>query len=181
MFEIGIVTFFGVHLIPFFTSVRNYFLNRFGENLYKGLFSLLSLTGLFLLIFYYQSSSTFYYEINGTAYSYSKYIMLLSFPLIIAANMQTYMRKLLRHPMSIGLGIWATMHLLVNPDFSSIILFGSFLIYSIVSAFLSEIRGSKASVSNPKLSLDILSIGIGVFLTFLTFNYHENLTGVSLT
>ena len=175
------MTFFGVHLIPFFTSVRNYFLNRFGENPYKGLFSLLSLTGLFLLIFYYQSSSTFYYEINSTAYSYSKYIMLLSFPLIIAANMQTYMRKLLRHPMSIGLGIWATMHLLVNPDFSSIILFGSFLIYSIVSAFLSEVRGSKASVSNPKLPLDILSIGIGVFLTFITFNYHEKLTGVSLT
>ena len=67
------------------------------------------------------------------------------------------------------------------PDFSSIILFGSFLIYSIVSAFLSEIRGSKTSGSNPKLSLDILSIGIGVFLTFLAFNNHEKLTGVSLT
>ncbi len=174
------MTFFGIHLIPFFAGVRNYFLNKLGENLYKGLFSLLSLTGLFLLVFGYESSSNFFYPVNGTAYSYSKYIMLISFPLIIAANMQTYMRKVLRHPMSIGLGIWATVHLLVNPDFSSIILFGSFLAYSIISAFLSEFRGFKKDLSKPKISLDILSIVLGLFLTLLTFNFHEKLTGVPL-
>ena len=181
MFEIGVMTFFGVHLIPFFSRLRVFFLYQFGETLYKALFSVLSIVGLFLLSFGYQSGSNFYYPINDTAYSYSEYVMFVAFPLIVASNMQTYIKKFLRHPMSLGIGIWAIMHLLVNPDFASTILFGSFLIYSIVSAFLSELRNSKTNVLKPKLGLDILAVVLGVFLASLAFNFHGNLTGVQLT
>lgn len=181
MFEIGIAIFFGVHLIPFIASLRNFFSNKFGENLYKSLFSLFSLMGLFLISFGYQSNSDFLYSINGTVYSYSKYIMFISFPLIVATNMPTYIKKYIKHPMSVGVGIWAIMHLMLNPDLASVILFGSFLVYSIVSAVMSEFRSVKTSVENPKIIFDFLSVGIGVFLTFIAFHFHENLTGIALT
>ena len=40
----------------------------------------------------------------------------------------------MRHPMLTGFGLWALAHLLVNGDLASIIMFGSFLVWAIVTA-----------------------------------------------
>ena len=46
---LGIAIFFSIHLVPIF-PLKNILINRFGENKYKGLFSLIALVGLLIII-----------------------------------------------------------------------------------------------------------------------------------
>ena len=181
MFYSGIVIFFGIHLIPLVTKFRLYLKDRLGEGSYMGLFSIISLTGILLIIFGYESNSNFQYPMNGNAYIYAKYVMFFALTLNIAAVMPTYIKKYTKHPMSLGIAIWTVLHLLVNPDTASIILFGSFLAYSTVSVLVAELRESNSELVTPKVLYDIFAIALGIALTFLTYNFHEYLSGVKLT
>ena len=107
--------------------------------------------------------------------------MLFALTLNIAAVMPTYIKKYTKHPMSLGIAIWAILHLLVNPDTASIILFGSFLAYTIVSVVVAELRDSFSESATPKVLYDMFAIVLGVALTFLAYNFHEYLSGVRLT
>tara|TARA_B100001013_G_scaffold81932_1_gene44468 strand:- start:2711 stop:3256 length:546 start_codon:yes stop_codon:yes gene_type:complete len=180
MFYTGIIFFFGVHLIPLNTHLKKILKTRLGEGPYIGLFSLLSLVGLLLVIFGYESSSNFLYSTNINAFIYSKYIMFLSLTALIAANFPTYIKKYSKHPMSLGIAIWSILHLLTNSDTSSVILFSSFLIYAIVSVLIAELRNAIIKQSTPKIMFDVLSIILGGLLTMLAFNFHEYLSGVDL-
>ena len=142
MFYSGIIIFFGIHLVPLITKLRLFLKDRLGEGPYMGLYSIISLTGIVLIIFGYESNSNFQYSVNGKAYVYAKYFMFFALTLNIAAVMPTYIKKYTKHPMSLGIAIWAILHLLVNPDTTSIILFGSFLAYATVSVMVAELRDS---------------------------------------
>ena len=180
MFYSGIIIFFGVHLVPLITRLRLFLKDRLGEGSYMGLFSIVSVTGILLIIFGYESNSNFQYSINGKAYIYAKYVMFFALTLNIAAVMPTYIKKYTKHPMSVGIAIWALMHLLTNSDTSSVILFGSFIIYGIVSVLVAELKGIDKKTLTPRIVFDALSMALGVFLTFLAFNIHEYLSGVKL-
>lgn len=181
MFEVGISIFFGVHLIPFIKKLKFFLQSKLGENTYKGLFSLISLLGIFLIIFGYESNANLLYSVNEKAYLYSKYIMFISFTLLIAANIPTYIKKIIKHPMSLGIAIWAVIHLMVNPDTYSVILFGSFLVYSVISVLILELNNnSQFEEIDPKISFDILSVSLGILFTLLAFNFHEYLSGINL-
>jgi uncharacterized membrane protein len=181
MFYSGIIIFFGIHLVPLIGKLKVFLKDKLGEGPYMGLFSVVSLTGILLIIFGYESNSNFLYSINGKAYIYAKYIMFFSLTLFIAANMPTYIKKYTKHPMSLGIAIWTVLHLMTNPDTTSVILFGSFLAYSSVSVIVAELRDSKSKEVIPKIHYDIFSIVLGIVLTFLAFNFHEYLSGVSLS
>ena len=155
--------------------------DRLGEGPYMGLYSIISLTGILLIIFGYESNSNFQYSVNGKAYVYAKYFMFFALTINIAAVMTTYIKKYTKHPMSLGIAIWATLHLLVNPDTTSIILFGSFLAYATVSVVVAELRDSFSESVTPKVLYDIFAIVLGIALTFLAYNFHEYLSGVRLT
>ena len=180
MFYSGIILFFGVHLIPLNSNIKEILKNRLGENIYKGLFSLFSLFGFLLIIFGYESGSVSLYSSNALALLFSGYIMFLSLTIIIAANLPTYIKKYTKHPMSLGIAIWSGLHLLTNSDVSSIVLFGTFLVYSVVSVVSAELRKPKTKQREPRIMFDSLSIFIGVILTWLAYNYHGYLSGVNL-
>jgi len=181
MFYSGIIIFFGIHLVPLISKLRLFLKDRLGEGPYMGLYSIISLTGISLIIFGYESNSNFQYSVNGKAYVYAKYFMLLALTLNIAAVMPTYIKKYTKHPMSLGIAIWAILHLLVNPDTTSIILFGSFLAYATISVMVAELRDSFSESVTPKVLYDIFAIVLGIALTFLAYNFHEYLSGVRLT
>jgi len=181
MFYSGIIIFFGIHLVPLISKLRLFLKDRLGEGPYMGLYSIISLTGIVLIIFGYESNSNFQYSVNGKAYVYAKYFMFFALTLNIAAVMPTYIKKYTKHPMSLGISIWAILHLLVNPDTTSIILFGSFLAYATVSVVVAELRDSFSESVTPKVLYDIFAIVLGIALTFLAYNFHEFLSGVRLT
>ena len=133
-----------------------------------------------MIIFGFESSSNYLYSVYSNAYLYSKYVMFFSLTFLVAANLPTHIKKITRHPMSLGIAVWALLHLAVNPDTSSVVLFGSFLAYSAISALVSELRDAEKKAGDAKIVFDVLSVVLGIFLTFLTFNYHEYLSGVVL-
>ena len=181
MFYSGIIIFFGIHLVPLIGKLKFFLKDKLGEGPYMGLFSVVALAGILLIIFGYESKSNLLYSINGKAYIYAKYIMFFSLTLFIAANMPTYIKKYTKHPMSLGIAIWTVLHLMVNPDTTSVILFGSFLAYSSISVLVAELRNSESKEVIPKIHYDMLSLVLGALFTFLAFNFHEYLSGVSLS
>ena len=46
----GIIIFFSIHLVPI-SPLKNILISRFGENKYKGLYSLIALVGLLIIIY----------------------------------------------------------------------------------------------------------------------------------
>ena len=58
--------------------------------------------------------------------------MVISFIFLAATNMRTHIRRAVRHPMLIGVGIWAMVHLLANGHAKATLLFGAFLAYVLI-------------------------------------------------
>jgi uncharacterized membrane protein len=106
--------------------------------------------------------------------------MLFACIFLAAAFLETHTRLILRHPMLTGIIIWTIVHLSVNPDRSSVMLFGSFLVFSVVSIITSEIRGKKLSDGTAHFKFDVIAIIIGVISFALLYRFHESLFGVAL-
>ena len=106
--------------------------------------------------------------------------MVLSITLLIAANLPTYIKKYSKHPMSLGIALWSILHLLTNSDLISVILFSSFLIYTVISVLASEKKNLETNEPIPRIIFDILAVVLGTSLTILAFNFHYYLSGVSL-
>ena len=82
--------------------------------------------------------------------------------------------------MSIGIGIWALLHLAVNPDIISVILFSAFLAYSVLDILVSEFKKEEKKLYEAKILYDVLSVIVAVLITSLAYSYHESLSGVPL-
>jgi hypothetical protein len=114
----GLVLFLGIHLVPALPPARLAVATRWGENRYKGAFSLISALGLVLIIAGYALSDdrTRVFAPLPAARAIAPYAMVVSFIMFAAANMKGHLRRSIRHPMLIGLLIWSTVHLLANGD-----------------------------------------------------------------
>ena len=177
---LGIIIFFSIHLVPIF-PIKNILINRLGENKYKGLFSLIALVGL-LIIIYGFSRADFYPIWDPLPYSkeIALALMPISMILLAAANIQTNIKKFIKHPMLIGILIWSFVHLIANGDLRSIILFGSFGLYALIDIFFSK----KVLTTNIEvqytLSKDIMVIIIGLVVYLIIVYYHQFIAGVSI-
>ncbi len=93
----------------------------------------------------------------------------------------SHMKAKLGHPMVLGVKVWAFAHLLSNGTVHDLLLFGGFLVWSIV-AFASLRRRDRANGVQPvagSLSRDAIAvvIGLGVYGAF-AFVLHGWLIGV---
>ena len=177
---LGIIIFFSIHLVPIL-PIKNILINRLGENKYKGLFSLIALVGL-LIIIYGFSRADFYPIWDPLPYSkeIALALMPISMILLAAANIQTNIKKFIKHPMLIGILIWSFVHLIANGDLRSIILFGSFGLYALIDIFFSK----KVLTTNIEvkytLSKDIMVIIIGLVAYLIIVYYHQFIAGVTI-
>ena len=155
MFITGIIIFFGIHLVPFFPKTKSILRTRLGENPYMGTFSLISLIGLIMIIFGYERAIDNLYPIYSPAYAYSEYLMFVALTFLVAAYLPTHLKKITKHPMSIGIGIWALLHLAVNPDITSVVLFSAFLAYSILDILVAEFKKEEKKLHEAKILYDV--------------------------
>jgi len=175
---LGIIIFFSIHLVPIF-PLKNILINRLGKNKYKGLFSLIALVG-FLMIIYSYSRTDFYPIWNPLPYS--KEIALLLMPisiiLLVAANIQTNIKKFIKHPMLIGILIWSFVHLIANGDLRSIILFASFGVYALIDIIFSNKVLTTNNTANYTLTKDIIVVIIGLLVYAIIVYFHQHIDGV---
>jgi uncharacterized membrane protein len=184
---IGIVIFIGVHLLGMLLAgPRDRLMARLGEGPYKGLYSLVSAIGLGLMIYgFYTTRGAL--EPDDYLYAPAPWtrhaamgLVLLAFIFIGASHGKGYLKLWLKHPMSIGIGLWAIAHLLANGERPDIYFFGSFLALAVLDVILSTLRG-KLPHHEPQVKSDVRAVVIGIvlYLIFL-FGVHPYIFNVPI-
>ena len=176
---LGLVLFLGIHLLPVVTGVRNALFARMGEKGYKGMFSLVSALGLVLIVIGYARAPSEPRLFNPVpaAILIAPLAMIASFVLLASANMRTHIRSTLRHPMLIGVGLWAAVHLLANGEVKATLLFGAFLAYVVID-LVSAVQRQAVKHFTPVARQDAMAIGAAIVLALLVMAFHRHLFGV---
>jgi uncharacterized membrane protein len=177
---LGLFLFLGIHLVPTLSGMRNRLLERYGEKRYKSVFSLISALGLVLIVIGYARAPAEPRLFNPfpAAIAIAPIAMIISFVLLTAANMRTHIRHAVRHPMLIGVGIWALVHLLANGHAAATLLFGAFLAYAVID-ILSATKRHAFKPFKPVARLDAIAVAAGILLALLVMIFHRPLFGVS--
>jgi uncharacterized membrane protein len=175
----GLVFFISIHLLPTHTRLRAALFGRWGEPRYKGAFSLVSFAGLALIIAGYRMAGPGerLFAPFPVAIAVAPYAMTLSFILFAAANMRTHIRKIVQHPMLLGLLVWALVHLCANGDTRGTVLFGAFAAYAVVD-LASAVHRHAVKSFTPTARHDVIAIVAGVALALVVMTFHRTLFGV---
>jgi len=179
MLVCGLVLFLGLHLVPTLPGLRKRLLERYGEKHYKAMFSLISAIGLALIVIGYARApaGARLFDPFPIAIAIAPIAMALSFVLLASANMRTRIRSAVRHPMLIGVGIWALVHLLANGTGKATVLFGAFLAYAVIDLISASSRHAFKPFK-PVARQDAIAAVAGVLLALLVMTFHRQLFGV---
>ena len=184
---LGLILFLGVHSIRIVADDwRSAAIARIGAAPWRLVYSLLSLAGLALLIIGYgqarQAPVLLWMPLTSLRHP-AALLMLVSFILIVAGNTPgNAIRAKLRHPMILGVKLWAFTHLLVNHTLADVVLFGSLLVWAVL-AFRAARRRDRAA-GNPPLpsqtwrTVATVAVGFVLWAVFL-IKGHLALIGVS--
>ena len=178
---LGLVVFFGIHLLPSFVNARQTLILRFGENGYKGLFSVIALAGFVIIIFgMMRASFVPVYDPPAWGPVAALWLMPVSMMLLAAANMPTNVKHFTRHPMLWGVVVWAVVHLLSNGDQASLWLFATFAAYSLLDMALANRRGAQLTSKTVAVKSDLLVVVAGLVAYGVFILLHPYLFGVSV-
>ena len=183
---LGLVLFLGLHSVRVFAddwraSVRT----RIGAGPWKGLYSLLSLLGFALVVWGYglaRQAPVLLYTPPLWTRHLAALLTLPAFVLIVAAYVPgNAIRARLRHPMTLGIKLWAFAHLLANGTLADVLLFGGFLLWAILVFRAARRRdalaGASPLASTPARTLLAVLIGALAWAAF-AFWGHAALIGM---
>ena len=133
----GLVLFLGVHSIRVFANDwRNRTLASMGEKPFKGVYALLSIAGFVLLVWGYgqaRQQGVMLWNPPTAMRHIAALLTLVAFVLLAAAYVPgNQIKAKLHHPMVLGTKVWAFAHLLANGSLADTVLFGSFLVWSVM-------------------------------------------------
>jgi uncharacterized membrane protein len=180
----AIVIFFGIHLVPTMTGLRDRLIGRLGQSGYRVLFALLSTASLVLLIFAFAKAPVvMVWSPPAWARWVAIVLMLPAFIFLVAAYVPGKIKAKLKHPFLVALKTWALAHLIANGDLASIILFGSFLAYAVFDRIALKRRPATGLVTAPETGPgrnDVISVvgGLLLYVVFLVW-LHPLLIGTS--
>ena len=132
----GLFIFLGIHSLRLFgDTVRDRWIARAGEKGFKLQYSALSMVGFVLVIIGFglaretpQLLWTPWFPLRHLG----ALLTLLSFVFLAAAYVPgNAIKARLHHPMILAVKVWALAHLLTNASVAHVVLFGSFLIWSV--------------------------------------------------
>ncbi len=135
---LGLVLFLGVHSVRIVADGwRTQTVARWGEMPWKGLYSVVSAVGLVLIIWGYglarQQPVVLWVPPIGMRHA-AALLTLIAFVLLAATYVpRNAIKARLHHPMVLGVKVWALAHLLSNGNLADVVLFGSFLLWAVLS------------------------------------------------
>lgn len=154
MLILGLVLFLGVHSTRIVAeSWRKAMIRRLGAGPWKGLYSLLSLVGLALVVWGFGLAREQPVQLWAPPFFMRHVVWLLtlvSFILLAAAYVpRNAIKARLHHPMVLGVMVWAVSHLLANGNVAHVVLFGSFLLWAVLSFRSARARDRAARTLYP--------------------------------
>jgi uncharacterized membrane protein len=183
---IGLIIFLGSHSSRIFAEPwRNHMIDRLGEVKWKGLYTIVSLIGLILLVIGYgqaRQAPIVLWQPATYLIHISILLNLVAFIFLAASSpSNNAIRLKLKHPMILGVKVWALAHLLANGTLVDLILFGSFLLWAVLdfrSARKRPIHMPEKAVISTKATITVVVTGIVIWAAFI-FGLHQYLIGVS--
>lgn len=182
---IGLVIFLGVHSVAIVAPDRRDALAaKLGEGPWKGLYSVASIVGFVLVAWGYglaRMNPVVVYTPPVELRWVTAILMLPVFPLLLAPYFPGRIRQTLKHPMLVGVKLWAFAHLLANGMLADLVLFGAFLVWAIADriSFKRRVQRTLKTLPQSKFN-DAIAIVLGLVLYFAFFHYlHLHLIGVS--
>ena len=182
---IGLVVFLGTHVFVTMRDHRAAVVARIGEWPYRGLFSLVSIVGIVLIGYGFAA-----YRAAGPIMVWyppvwTRHIVVaLMWPasiMIAAAYIPGNIKRVLKHPMLVGVKTWAFAHLCANGDLGGIILFGSVLAWAVYDRITLKRRKDAGAPPIPAggTKNDIIAIVVGTIIYLaLGFVFHPVVIGV---
>ncbi|KMO28683.1 NnrU family protein [Methylobacterium aquaticum] len=186
----GLVLFLGTHAFTMARGPRAALIARVGEGPYKIGYSAVALLGLVLLGYGYGQYRAHGYTDLWSPPVWTRHLalllVLLAFISFAAAYLPGRIKAKAKHPMLLGVKIWATAHLLANGDLGSIILFGAILAWAVMARISAKRRDEVTShggtaVASAGWRNDALAVVIGVAVWFVFARVlHPWLIGVAV-
>ena len=183
----GLVLFLGVHSIRVFADDwRSRTLASMGEKPFKGIYALLSIAGFVLLVWGYgqaRQQGVMLWNPPVAMRHLAALLTLVAFVLLAAAQVPgNQIKAKLHHPMVLGTKVWAGAHLLANGSLADVVLFGSFLVWSVLLFATSRRRDRREHTAYPagtaRMTAVAVAAGVVAWLVF-AFWLHRVLIGVS--
>jgi len=132
---LGLVVFLGVHVLTSLRETRARLIERLGPGPYKALYSLIAAVGFVLIVIGFgRDRATGWIDIwHPPAWTRVVAAVLIwpAFISVTAAYIRGDIARTLKHPMLVGVKLWAFAHLIANGDLGSTILFGSVLAWAV--------------------------------------------------
>jgi uncharacterized membrane protein len=177
---LGTFIFFGIHLLPLL-AIKKSLIDKFGKKPYMAIFAIISALGLGLMI-YGKGHADFIpvWQPMTLAYWVPILVMWPTMVLFVWAEIPCSMKITLRHPMLIGIVLFTTSHLIANGDLASIILFGSFAIYSLFVIFRQGFQKKESNIPASTPKWNAFGLILGTLLYGAIFHFHQNITGMPI-
>jgi uncharacterized membrane protein len=167
---IGLVVFIGSHVFVTRREARAALIARIGDTPYKLLFGLVALAGLALIVWGFAQYRSHGYIQVWVPPDWMRHVTgALVWPAIIfatAAYIPGDIKRTLKHPLLVGIKLWAFAHLLANGDLGGIILFGSILGWAVFDRITLKHRADPGAPPIPVGGRrnDIIAIVVGTIL-----------------
>jgi uncharacterized membrane protein len=182
---LGLIVFFAPHVFVTRRDARSRLIARIGEGPYKVAFSVISAIGIGLIAYgFARYRATDWINLWYPPVWTRHLSLLLNWVAIIcvtAAYIPGNIKRVLKHPMLVGVKLWAFAHLISNGDLGSIILFGSFLAWAVFDRITLKRRSDPGAPVTRQggLSGDVIAVVVGtVAYAALIFLFHPFVIGV---
>jgi uncharacterized membrane protein len=181
---LGLVLFLGPHVFVTLRGARGALIARIGEGLYKGLFAVLSIVGLYLIgkgfALYRDAGMIEVWDPPDWTRHITVALMWPSIIFVTAAYIPGDIKRVLKHPMLVGVKLWAVAHLISNGDLGSMIIFISVLAWAVYDRITLKRRSDMGGLPIPigGRRNDIAAVIVGTILYFaLALVFHPLVIG----
>ena len=192
---LGLVLFLGAHSVRIFADDwRSRTIEAWGEKAFKGIYALVSLVGFYALIVGYSEARMQPFVIwqPPTATRHISVLLMLFASILLVATYipRNHFKLRMGHPMILSVKVWALSHLLANGNLADLVLFGTFLAWSVLIFRVSRARDRAnaaaqsmeelAQAPQAKLTATLAAFVLGALLwASITFHLHALVVGIS--
>ncbi len=183
----GLALFLGIHSVRIVADDwRSGFIAKRGLMTWKGLYSVIAVAGFVLICIglgQARQQPVVLWSPPRWTHDVAASLTLLAFLLITAAYVPANgIKSRVQEPMILGVKSWALGHLLANGTLADVVLFGSFLAWSVLDFRAAKQRrraGTEPPIAAPRAARTLATLIVGVLAwTLFAFHLHRLLIGV---
>ena len=179
---LGLVLFLGIHSVRIAADgQRARFIAGRGPLAWKGLYSVIAITGFVLICIGFgqaRQHPVLLWSPPRWTHDLAALLTLLAFVLLAAAQVPANgIKSRVKDPMILGVKSWAAGHLLANGTLADVVLFGSFLAWSVLDFRAVRQRrraGTEAAIPAPRRGRTAITVVAGG-LAWMLFAFHLHL------